>query len=362
MPDWRSSMQQTYEYYMVDPGTWKETRLLDTVKSCSITRDSEAETLGSATIDLTESLGECYIRVYLVTVQNGVKEKFALGTFLLQTPSSTFNGKVRDVSVDAYTPLLELKENPPPLGYSVLKDANVMSTAYLLCRENARAPVVETSCTDTLYYNFIANTSDTWLTFIKDLISNAKYGFDLDEMGRILFAPKQDTASMQPVWTYTDDNSSILYPELTMDHDLYKVPNAVEVIYTNGFYNEETQTTEYSLKVTNDDVNSPTSIQNRGREIKHREVNPNIAGEGKVVTKAVVENYATTLLRSLSSIEYTVTYTHGYCPVRVGDCIRLNYERAGLVNVKAKVISQNIRCTPGCPVTEKAVFTTKLWG
>lgn len=362
MPDWRSSMQQSYEYYMVDPGTWKDMKLLTSVKTCTINRDSEVETLGSATIDITESLGECYIRAYLVTIQNGIKEKTPLGTFLIQTPSLRFDGKLREVSVDAYTPLLELKENPPPLGYSVLKETNVMSIAYRLCNENARAPVVETSCSDTLYYDFVANTSDTWLTFLTDLISNAKYTFDLDELGRILFAPRQDTASMQPVWTYTDDNSSILYPEVNMDHDLYKVPNAVEIVYTNGFYNEETKKTEYSLKIVNDDENSPTSIQNRGREILKREVNPNIAGEGTVVTKSVVENYARSLLRALSSLEYTVSYTHGYCPVRVGDCIRLNYERAGLVDIKAKVISQSIKCVPGCPVTETAVFTTKLWG
>ena len=71
--------------------------------------------------------------------------------------------------------------------------------------------------------------------------------------------------------------------------------------------------------------------------------------------------YAERLLEELSSIEYTVTYTHGYCPVRVGDCVRLNYTRAGLKNIKAKVISQSIECTPDCPVTEKAIFTTKLW-
>ena len=75
MPDWTKSMQQTYEYYTVDPNTWKDVRLLDNVKSCTISRDAEAETLGSATINVTESLGECYIRSYLITNQNGVKEK-----------------------------------------------------------------------------------------------------------------------------------------------------------------------------------------------------------------------------------------------------------------------------------------------
>ena len=29
--------------------------------------------------------------------------------------------------------------------------------------------------------------------------------------------------------------------------------------------------------------------------------------------------------------------------------------------VKAKIISQQIECKPGCPVTETAVYTTKYW-
>ena len=33
----------------------------------------------------------------------------------------------------------------------------------------------------------------------------------------------------------------------------------------------------------------------------------------------------------------------------------------GLEGIKAKVVSQSIACTPGCPVTEKAVFTDSMW-
>lgn len=158
MPDWSASMQQTFEYYVVDPITWRDTEKITNVKSCSINRDSDAETLGSASIDVTDSLGECYIRAYLITIQNGVTEKFPLGTFLVQTPSSSFNGKIRNVSMDAYTPLLELKENPPPLGYSLMKDENIMDIAYMLTREHARAPVVETKCDTKLSYDFVADT------------------------------------------------------------------------------------------------------------------------------------------------------------------------------------------------------------
>ena len=351
MTDWLSSMQQTFEYYIVDPGTWKDMKLIDTVKSCTITRDAEAETLGSATINVHESVGECYIRVYLVTIQNGIRERHPLGTFLVQTPSISFNGRLQDISMDAYTPLLEFKETPPPLGYSIFKNANIMDMAYRLARERARAPVVKTDCSELLAMDFTANTDDTWLTFLTDLIANAKYEFALDELGRILFSPKQDTASLQPVWTYNDDNSSILYADISVDRDLYGIPNVVEVIHSNG-------AGYYFVRAVNDDSNSPTSTVRRGREIVHRVSDPDLVGNP---TESQVQDYAKQLLRELSVLEYTVSYTHGYCPVRLGDCVRLNYSRAGITDVKAKVISQSIRCEPGCPVTEKAVFTAKLW-
>lgn len=352
MVDWLSSMQQTFEYYTVDPGTWKDVKQLDNVKSCTITRDADVETLGSATIDVTDTLGECYIRVYLVTIQNGVKERHPLGTFLVQTPSSSFDGKVRDVSMDAYTPLLELKENPPPLGYFLLKGDNIMDAAYLLCREQARAPVVRTDSDKTLHNDFIADPNDTWSSFISALITNAKYSFALDETGRILFAPDQDIASLQPVWTFEDGVNSIMYPDITMEHDLYDVPNVVEVVYSNG-------RDSYYARVVNDDPNSPVSTINRGREVKRRVTDPGLVGEP---TQKQIDEYADRLLRELSTVAYTINYSHGYCPVRLGDCVRINYARAGLVGIKAKVIRQSIKCEPGCPVSETAVFTTKLWG
>lgn len=352
MPDWTSSMQQSYEYYIVDPGTWKDIKLLDTVKTANVNRDSTLETLGSATIDVTDLVGECYIRVYLITIQNGIREKHALGTFLVQTPSSTFDGKTRDVTLDAYTPLLELKEKMPPYGYFVPKDQNIMEYAYDLTNDNIRAPVVKPECSETIPVDFVAEPNETFLSFNTYLIANAKYLYDVDEMGRILFIPKQDTASLQPVWTYTDDNSSILYSSVTMDHDMYNIPNVVEVIYSTSGGN-------YQIRVVNDDENSPTSTVNRGREILHRVTDPSLTGNP---TKSQIQEYAEQLLREYSTVEYTITYEHAYCPVRLGDCVRLNYTKAGLSDIKAKVISQTIKCEPGCPVTEKAVFTNKLWG
>lgn len=352
MVDWKSSMQQTFEYYIVDPGTWRDVRPLNNVKSCNINRDETVATLGSATIDVTDSIGECYVRSYLITIQNGIREKHPLGTHIVQTPASNHDGKQKIISMDAYTPLLELNENPPPFGYALFKGDNVMEYAYRLVRENVRAPVVQTYSDVTLQSDFVANQNEMWLPFINDLVAVAKYKLALDELDRIIFAVNQDASSLQPVWTYDDKNAySILYPNTSMDHDLYGIPNVVEVLYANG-------NGHYYARVENNDVNSPTSIPNRGRTITRRVVDPNIGGNP---TEGHVREYAERLLRELSSIEYTITYTHGYCPVRLGDCVRLNFNRAGFTDVKARVIRQSIKCEPGCPVTETAVFTAKLW-
>lgn len=352
MVDWKKPMQQSYEFYLVDPGTWKDVRPVNCVKSCTINRDSEVETLGSATFQLTETITEGYIRVYLITIQNGVKERHPLGTFLAQTPSSDFDGKVLNASVDAYTPLIELKEKQPPIGYFVELNFDTLTQAGLLTADHARAPVISISNdTSKTKGSFVADTDDTWLTFISDLLANEKYKFDLDEHGRILFKPNQELKTLQPIWTYTDDNSSILQPELTIDQDIYGIPNVVEVVYSTG-------TKTYYSRAVNDDKNSAISVPNRGREIVHRVTDPSLVGAS---SQAEVDAYAEQVLSELSTIEATASYTHGYCPVRVGDCVRLDYVRANIRNVKAKVISQSIECKPGCPVKEKAVFITKLW-
>ena len=357
MIDWRSTMDQTFEFYVVDPASWKDKNILNTITSCTINRDLSVETLGSATIESTEVLDECYVRVYLVVIQNGIKTRVPLGTFLVQTPSVNHDGRNSLVSMDGYTPLIELKADSPPIGYSLLKGQPIMELVSRLCEENLRAPVISLSTEDELNSNFVSNLDDTWMSFLLDLISLAKYQFGLDEMGRIIFEPVQDTRSLRPVWTYNDDDISILRPNFTDERDLYGVPNVVEVVYSSSSMSGGSYFR--SSRIVNDDPNSPVSTVNRGRIVLYRDANPNFSG---VPTQRDLDEYAKQLLRKLSSLEHTVTYTHGYCPVRTGDCVIINNKRMGLVNVKAKVISQSIKCETGCQVEETAVYTTKLWG
>ena len=351
MIDWHSSMRQSFEFYKVDPNTWKDAERINDIESCTIDRDLSIATLGSATLDCTNIIDECYIRIYLVVNQNGVKERVPLGTFLAQTPSVNFDGRKNNITMDAYTPLIELKENHPPLGYSLLKGETIMDKAYDLCSENMRAPVVGATSTSNLYSDFVSNLDDTWLTFLSALISNDKYRFELDELGRVLFAPVQDIASLQSVWVFNDDDISILYPEITDTRDLYGMPNVVEVIYSTN------ESFLYS-RIVNDDPNSPISTVVRGREVIHRVNNPKLPGP---LSQEQIDEYAVQLLRNLSCLEHRIKFKHGYCPARIGDCVTINYTRANIKNIKVQIQTQSIKCTTGCMIDSVGVYTTKLW-
>ena len=358
MPDWTRSMQQTYDFVIVNPKTWVDDKKITTVTNATITRDLNDETLGSASIECDEDLSDLYIRIYLKTIQDRITERIPLGTFLCQTPGRKYDGKRNTATTDGYTPLIELKEKLMPLGYALRKGDNIMERVYQYTKESLRAPVIEEKDESLLKQDFIADNSDTRLTFLTDLLANDKRTFGLDELGKIIFPPKQEINQLQPRWTYDDDNSSILYPELDIERDLYGVPNVVEVLYSGD------KDHPIYVKKVNDDPDSITSIQARGREIIYRDTNPEVAGgtNSEWVTEAQVEEYAYNLLKTMSSIEYTLNYKHGYCPVRIGDGVRLNYTRADINNVRAKVIRQIINCTPGCPVQETAVFSKQLWG
>lgn len=352
--DWNSSMSRTFEFYTVIPGSWSADRKIDTIKSATITRDSSTSLLESATFETTETFDECYIRIYLVCVQNGETYKFCLGTFLVQSPSISFNGITQSISMTGYSPLLELDDNLPPFGLTTRKNQYIIANAKQYIEENCRVPVIAASTEDKLDENIVCGVDDSWLKYCKNLLSYGKHSITLDEMSRIKFEPDKTLDSMQASWEFNDDNSSILYPEVKVDKDIYGIPNVIELIYSSSNLFSK-------VVVENDNPNSPVSTVSRGRRVVYRDTSPSVTADNQSTLNSRLGALARTMLRNASTLTYTITYTHGYCPVRVGDCVRLNYTLAGLQDVRALVTSQTITCEPGCPVEETAIYTKNLW-
>ena len=377
--DWSKGMQQTFEYYTVDPNTWYDVLCLTNIISCSLTHDSSSEMRGHASITTSEPLDENYIRIYMRVRQNGINQRFCLGTYLFIVSSDSFNGKRHSYTYTGYTPLIELKEKLAPLGYNVIgitgekPELLPPRTAPTVTDEISRVigqysrlklennVLIERP----LLNNFVSGTSDTWLAVVNNLLTAStlqQYELSVDNWGAVRIKEAITVYNEKHVYEYDDGNSSILLPTLDLTDDMTDIPNVVEVIYT-GNGNKDIG---YVRKVVkNEDTRSIVSIPSRGREIWRRFVISNIAMPlGEVTRDAIedqVEGQAKRLLEAASTIRKTIQYSHGFNGVEVGDTVLFNYERAGFTGIKAKVVSQTINCKPGCQVDETAVYTKRLW-
>lgn len=346
--NWTKGYQVTFEYWEVDPLSFTDKRKLTAVESSEITRDASDETLGDATMTIGEFIDEeTYIRVYLVATQGREQERVALGTFLAQTPTVKMDGKQVERPLDLSTPLKELADDSPPSGYTVRAGENAIEAAMRVFKRH-HVRVKPSTAAVNVPRDITAADSDTWLSFGRALLEAVDMELTLDPYGEIGFAPIRDAGALAPSWTYADDEISILMPEAELTCDWHEVPNTVEVVVSdaNGF----------AIGVAvNDDPDSPVSTVRRGRTVLERITNP----EG-VATEAQANSHARRKLRELSCSERKVTYTHGYCPVRLGDCIRIFYDVHDF-ECRAKVVRQVIRCSTDLEVEETATYTEVLW-
>lgn len=353
--NWFESMRQTYEFCIVDPETWLDSAKIDTVESCNILHDTATDTKYSGTLVVGDKdIGETYLRVYLSCIQGDQNEKFPLATFMAQSGYDTGSGTLNKYSVNAYSPLLELKDDLPPFGYSILKDRETPeAAAYHLATSYSRVNMINPGgAGQKINANFIADPNDDILTVQNKLLDMNDEFMDVDEMGRCLVNKYIEFNNLQPVWVFRDDSSSILYPEFEDDFDYYGVPNVVEVIYSgeSGFIRAEIQ---------NNNRNNRLSIPRRGRIVRQRIVNPEFIGEP---TSVMVDQYARKVMSELTTVQKTVVIRHAFCGVRAGECVLLDYQSKGLHNVKAKIVRQSIECAPGTPVESTCVYNEVIGG
>lgn len=351
MTDWTKSYGVTFEYWEVDKDTFKDKRQLYNVETAEITRDVDDPTLGDATMTVDEYIDkETYIRCYLIAEQppaSGNTERVCLGTFLAQVSELQMDGKVIGRPLELSTPLKELDDDQPPDGYTVRKNTNAIAAAYdIFSRHHVH--VNPCSVSKTMPRDVTANDSDTWLTFGRAVLEAVDMEPTLDPYGHVGFAAVKSASALSPVWNYADDEVSIIDSNVNMKLDWHNVPNVVEVVVS-------TSGDIHKAICTNNDPSSPVSTVSRGRIVKNRVSNP----EG-VATKEQAEAYAARELKKLSNAEREVTYTHGYCPVRIGDGIQFDYTEHE-VSFKAKVVRQVIRCQTDFEVEETARYTEALW-
>lgn len=337
-------MQTTYRFCKVDPGTWLDNEVIDNVESADITYDLTLDTKGMMTLTTIEDVGEAYIRAYILRDNN---QPEVIGTFLAQTQSSSHDGRLKRYTIEAYSPLHELNETYPAIGYTIAKGATIAERAAYLAEANCRAPVVGDLSGTKTTATFTAEVDETWLAYLSELLAMDGKSFIPDYGGSILIVPDRDASSMQPVFEFVDSNASITKSDIEEQRDLYQVPNKVVVIAPNGM----------QATATNTNNDTPLSYSNRGRWIEKRVTDPSLP-EG--YTQTQLNDYAKKILSEESLVEHTVQFVHLWVPnLRIGDCVRLDFERSD-IHTRAIIQSMKLTCDKSAMVETTVTYTEAM--
>lgn len=338
-------MEQVPEFWEVDPATWAEVRPIRTATACTVTRQLDDELVESAVLTLDEDIGETYVRAYIDARQGSERERVPVATFLVQTPRRTWDGSVASREAAGYSPLVELRQDMPPIGWTVAKGTNAVSAAGAICEAHCRAPVAMAADSSRLTEAVVADPADTWLDLVRALLDKAGMRVTVAPDGTIGCEPACDAASLAPTWTFSDGEDSVLLPSMEVEVDWYEVPNAVEVVYSD-------ESRSLYARAENTDANSPLSVPSRGRTVLYRETAPELP---ESPTQADCKALAERLLRDKGSVERSATFTHGWVGNALGAGVRIARSREGTECV-AQTVRQVVTLEAGVTVEETATW------
>ncbi|MFW7414765.1 hypothetical protein [Demequina sp. SO4-18] len=189
---------------------------------------------------------------------------WGLGVYLPSMPVAQWSGGVRRWDVELLDVATVLAESTVDDDYEIVAGTVVtdaVRTLIDLAGENAAAV---TDSPKTLTTSRVWEAGTPLLTIINELLDSIGY-FSLatDGDGRLTGSPYVRPAARPEEWEFIDDGETCIYrPEMSVEQDLYRVPNHV-LARTQGTGDNA----GLLVNVYNDSPDSPFSRANRGRTI-----------------------------------------------------------------------------------------------
>lgn len=348
MTDWARTYNPTWTYALVDRETWSDRRLLGSVASCRLKFDRDSDICEDGTLEVDEALPpEPIVRVYLDAEQDGAKERIAVATLMLESLEDA-HGTVESSTLSGYGCLMAVADDRPPLLQTAGIGAGCMAEAARICATFGIAPVVESTDASTLAEAVVADPGGSWLDHARSVAAKAGFAVASDGYGRTVF-PRLPGAAMAVTRTFRDDGTTVLVGDVKRKRDLREVPNYCEVRVSNG------ASTTIGTAV-NDDPASSVSTAARGRRVPLVVEDPEELAKG--CSQAEADAFARKLLAEASRVACTVGFEFDYCPVRVGDAVRIV---RGALDVLAVVDTMDVICDSSCAVSATASYEESYW-
>lgn len=327
---WKDGFTASYYITIIDALTWRDIGRRE-ITGGSINR-AAGDLMQSADLDMTESIGEAWVRIWLDADQDGVTH-VPLFTGITSAPTRDIYGRMNTYKVECYSVLKPADDILTERGYYIPADVPAPQAAARLLRGPAPVQVDTVADYPRLTESIVAEDGETNLTLARKVVDAIGWRIRVDGYGIIHIEQTSDV----PVMTFDSFDNDVLELTLSDTSDWYSCPNVFRAVSGD------------LTAVARDDGDGPLSTATRGREIWAEESSVNLG------TNESIAAYAYKRLKELQSPARTITYTRRFYPdITVGDIVRISYPEVGIDDT-FRISTQSFELAYGCRTSEEAV-------
>ena len=352
MADWTQPFRASYRYMRVSRATGLETeRLTGILDDGTIERNDDTTCKESATVTAVDwrGIGPDLVRVYLdAEFEDGSTASAALGTFLPSTSSRTVGGAARTSTVQLAGRLAELNDDMFGQAFQLPAGTNAVDYAAQICRAAGFSVIADDSgykLPEAVAYGIGAPSSsgsavEGKLAVVNDLLDRAGFSSArTDALGRIVMRRYVEPQDRAPSASLTEGADARFLREVEDGRDTSGVANAVYAVYSAPAGGDADA--PGIVGSAEDAAGGEFSISSVGRRIVRRE------SYSEEATQEEADAKAAELLRTSQAVKRTVSVSHVYAPLTIGDSFDLAYRSQGLIGRYA-VRTQRITLGAGC--------------
>ena len=255
---------------------------LDNVE-CSISFNSEAEIMGTASIRFRETEIRSYytdLRIrpwFKIQAPDRTWIRHPLGIYIITTPTRQDGGGEVYIDADCYDKSIILQEDKLTDRLLIKAESlyvNEVRNVHMSAGIN-KTNIDGSELRTSVDLEYEIGTSK--LDVINSLLQAINYTpIHFDRMGNAVAKKYIEPDERAAEYGYMTDDNSLILSGANQSNDLYNVPNIV-IRYVE---NPDVENTSLRSEYVNNDASSPLSIQRRGRKIVNVESVDDIADQG----------------------------------------------------------------------------------
>lgn len=276
-----------------------------------------------------------HARVRPVLEIEGVPDE-PLGVFVPSAPVEQWDEGGGRQEIELLDRTSVLSQDYVETTYTVKAGTNVVSRVRQLIASTGERVGALTPSSETTNSDMMWGAGTNKLTIINELLDSAGY-FALwsDGNGQFRVEKYREPKDRPVTYQMLDNKDSIYIPTLSIDRDIYSIPNKV-IMTAQG----DGESEAWTAVATNENESSPFSYQRRGRWVTDVQLGIEATSLENLQSKAERR------LRSLSATQATIEVQHAPVPgLKVNDVIRFRRNPAD-VDTLATVTKTSVNFDP----------------